>query len=136
MMLVADAVVGMTYEIHGEFAVDRAQRDEFRSSVSLGSSAFIGINVRRLGTDHRFIRTCKSLQTQDVGCGSVENEKHGDALAKMLFKFHDGGSREGIVTVADNVSGVGTRDGSEDFGMDDRVVIACKAAAGFHAEIL
>ena len=87
VMLVADAVVGMADEIDGEFAVERAQRDEFRSSVSFGSAALVGINVRHLGTDHGFIRTGKSLQTQDVGAVPLKTKKTAMPSPKCSSNF-------------------------------------------------
>jgi hypothetical protein len=54
----------------------------------------------------------------------------------MLFEFLDGGGGEGIVTVADDVSGIDAGKSGEDVGVDGRVVVARKTAAGLHAEIL
>ena len=49
----------------------------------------------------------------------------------MLFKFQNGRSREGIVSVADNVSGVGTRMAARTSGWTTALLSLAKLRLGF-----
>lgn len=136
MVLVADAVISVADELDREFAVRRWERDEFGSCEFFRGATLVGIDVGHLGADNSLIGTGKRLQAQNICAGAVEYKEDGDARSKMLFELADSGGGEGIVTVADDVSGINASEGGEDVGMDGRVVVAGKTAAGLHAEIL
>src|SRR6185369_6683998 len=106
--------------------------NQFATGKFLGSAAFIGIDMGKIGANDRMVGICESLQTQAVRGGAVENDEDFNVLSKVLFEFANGRIGVSIVSIPDRVALVHTCNRVQNFGMNPRVVVAGKAAHRFH----
>jgi hypothetical protein len=95
----------------------------------LRSAAFVRIDVRVLAAQHGVIRPVQRLQAENVRARTVERKEHIDPRAKVFFKFRDGRTCVGIVSVRHYVSLVGASDRFQDLWMYSGIIVAGKAAS-------
>ena len=127
-MLIADAVTGGLDGLGRQLAVFGGDRNQLAARPRLRGATFVGLDVRPFGAQHRVMGLGERLQREHVGGRPVENGKHFRSGAEMLAECALGGARPRVVTVADDVAGVGSGDGLQDVRMDARVVVARETA--------
>jgi len=133
VMLVANPVIGVAYGFDGKLALQGGNRDELASGKPFGCAAFVGIDVGGLAADHGLIRFGERLEAEAIRRGAIENKKDIDAGAEVLLEFADRRLGVAVIPIADGMTLVDRRQGAQHLGMDAGVVVAGKAAGGFHS---
>ena len=132
VMLVADSVIRAGHGFEGELPAGGWKRHELAARELFRSAAFIGINMRQLGTEHGVKRPGEGLQTEHICGGAIEDEENGDIVTKVLAEFCHRRFRVGIVAVSDHMALVRVLDGLQRVGMHPGIVVAGKTSAWFH----
>jgi len=92
--------------------------------------------MRVVAAKNRMVWAIQSLQSEDVGAGSVEGEEDIDIGTEVLFEFLDGGASVRVVTVGDHMSLVRTGYSFQNFGVDAGIIIAGEASGGLSKDLL
>jgi hypothetical protein len=95
------------HELWRELAVLRAHGQELHPGDRLRGAAFIDVQMRRIGTDHRLPSTARRAQRQHVGGRPVEDDKRPRAVAEMLCEQLLDGPRPVVVAVAERMTAIG-----------------------------
>ena len=90
------------------------------------------MDVRGLGADHSVIRLGEGLQAENISGGTVKNEKDLDVGAEMFLEGFDGGGCVRIITISHDMALVGGCERVQYGRMHTSIVVAGKAAGGFH----
>jgi hypothetical protein len=96
----------------------RAVGEEFRRA------AFVGLDMRRVRTDHAVIGLAERGQRQRVGGGAVEDEEHLAIGLEQPPEAVGRGLRPGIGAVGGGVAGIGRLHRGEGLRADPGIVVA------------
>jgi hypothetical protein len=76
VVLVADAAEPCRNGGDGQPAVRRRHAEELAAGEAFGGAAFVDVDVRQVGADHRLVGPHQRLNAEDVGAGAVEDEEN------------------------------------------------------------
>ena len=99
---------------------------QFAAGELLGRTAFVYVDVCRLGADYCMMRRGGSFQTQHVGARAAKNEKHLRIFPKLVAKELDCARCVRIIAIGNHMAIVGSSYSLHNLRMDAGVVIAGK----------
>src|SRR6202012_4971533 len=96
--------------VRGDLAVRGWDSQQFGAEDLLSGAAFVGVDVRGLGTDHRLVPPQQEAEPPNVGGPAVEDEEHVTLGPEQLAQLGGGPARPLVFAVRRGVAGVGGDD--------------------------
>ena len=132
VMLIVNAMIGMTDSFDRKFAVGDGNGNEFAAGEFLRRAALVRVDVRGFATNYGVISISQRLEAQAIGGSAVENEEDFNVRPEMLLEFLHHGFGVGIVAISHGMTLISFGDGFQDFGMNSGIIVTGKTARRFH----
>src|SRR6266481_2177226 len=123
-MFKTNAVEKGSYLLGSYFSIRRGDREEFATGEFLRRTTLINVYVRGLSTDHRVIRFCDRLETQNIRSGAAKHKIDSNVFPKVFLELFYGSCSKGIVTISNHVAGVRGSDGFYHFRVNTSIIVA------------
>ena len=133
MVLEAEAVQTCLHQLGRQLAVGRVDSEESTSHHPLRGTAFVDIDMCRLGAHHGLVRAAHGVDTQHIGTRTVKHQIHTCLWTENVLEQLLQPLRVFIVAVCQRMLAVGLCYGLYHFGTHARMVVATETS--FHLSV-
>ena len=113
-----------------QFAVGCIDRQQSAANDPLRRATLVDIDMCRLGTHHRLVRTAHGINAQHIGPCSIEHQIYTSLRTKRLPNEIFQSRRHFVVSICQSMAVVGAYQSLHHLGAETRVVVTSKSS--FH----
>ena len=99
MMLEAEAMQPCLHQLGSELAVGGVDGEQTAADDTLGSTAFVDVDMCRLSAHHSLVRAAHGVDAEHVGTGAVEDEIYPGLRAELAAEEFFGAGAPLVVAV-------------------------------------
>jgi hypothetical protein len=130
VVLHANAVHMHSYLLDREFAIRCIDEQQFAAGKFLRRAALVHMHVRTVNANDRLMRPGDRLQAQHIRARAAKHKVDGYVFPEVLLKQLRSAGGDGIISVRDHVTVVGSFDGFNNFRMHTGVIVTGEASFG------
>src|SRR6266404_1613337 len=127
-MFKTNAVEKGSYLLGSYFSIRRGHREEFATGEFLRRTTLINVYMRGLSTDHRVIRFCDRLETQNIRSRAAKHKIDSNVFPKVLLELFYGSCSVRVVAISNDMPRVCGGNSFYHFGVNTSVIVAGEAS--------